>query len=133
MRNHIQTKKSVYLMLHISLLFSSLSGVCSKMASRYTENIFSIPFLFWFGLVFVIMFGYAVIWQQILKRLPLTVAYANKPVTLVWGIIWGSMIFGEKITWNMFAGAAVIFLGIYLVTSDNTAQESNTVKGGGRQ
>ena len=59
------------------------------MASRYTENIFSVPFVFWFGLVFVIMFGYALIWQQILKRMPLTVAYANRPVTLIWGIIWG--------------------------------------------
>ena len=103
-------------MLHISLLFSSLSGVCSKMASRYTGNIFSIEFIFWFGLVFVIMFGYAIIWQQILKRMPLTVAYANRPVTL----IWGALIFGEKVTWNMIAGAAIIFAGIYLVTGEDS-------------
>lgn len=108
-------------MLHISLLFSSLSGVCSKLASRHTDNIISVPFLFWFGLVFVIMFGYAIVWQQILKRMPLTVAYANKPVTLIWGIIWGSLIFGEKITWNMLLGAVVIFGGIYLVTSQGSA------------
>ena len=105
-------------MLHISLLFSSLSGVCSKMASRYTDQIFSFSFIFWFGLVFVIMFAYAIIWQQILKRMPLTVAYANKPVTLIWGIIWGALIFGEKITANMLIGAAVIFAGIYLVTGE---------------
>lgn len=89
------------------------------MASRYTENIFSVPFVFWFGLVFVIMFGYALIWQQILKRMPLTVAYANRPVTLIWGIIWGALIFEEKITWNMIAGAVVIFAGIWLVTGEN--------------
>ena len=106
-------------MLHISLLFSSLSGVCSKMASRYTGNIFSLPFIFWFGLVFVIMFGYALIWQQILRKMPLTVAYANKPVTLIWGILWGYLIFDEKVTWNMVAGALIIFAGIYLVSSDN--------------
>lgn len=88
------------------------------MASRYTENIFSVPFVFWFGLVFVIMFGYALIWQQILKRMPLTVAYANRPVTLIWGIVWGALIFGEKITWNMIAGALVIFAGIWLVTGE---------------
>ena len=96
MRNYLSAKKGTFLLLHISLLFSSLSGVCSKMASRYTDHILSISFLFWFGLVFVIMFGYAIIWQQILKRMPLTVAYANKPVTLIWGIIWGSLIFGEN-------------------------------------
>ena len=78
MRNNDHAlKKSTFLLLHISLLFSSLSGVCSKKASGYTDHIFSLPFIFWFGLVFVIMFGYAIIWQQILKRMPLTVAYAN--------------------------------------------------------
>ena len=121
MSNYRNDKKSLFLLLHISLLFSSLSGVCSKLASGYTDNIFSIPFLFWFGLVFVIMFGYAIIWQQVLKRMPLTIAYANKPVTLIWGIIWGRLIFGEKITWNMLVGACVIFLGIYFVTT----QEEN--------
>ncbi|GAB6105259.1 EamA family transporter [Blautia glucerasea] len=119
MRNDHDSKKSTYLLLHISLLFSSLSGVCSKMASGYTDRIFSLQFIFWFGLVFVIMFGYAVIWQQILKRMPLTVAYANRPVTLIWGIIWGALIFEEKITWNMIVGAVIIFAGIYLVTSEN--------------
>ena len=118
MRNCLTSKKSIFLMLHISLLFSSLSGVCSKMASRYTDHIISFSFIFWFGLVFVIMFAYAIIWQQILKRMPLTVAYANKPVTLIWGIIWGALIFGEKITVNMLIGAAVIFAGIYLVTGE---------------
>ena len=113
MSNHGNIKKGLFLLLHISLLCSSLSGVCSKMASRYTDNIFSLQFIFWF----VIMFGYAIIWQQILKRMPLTVAYANKPVTLIWGIIWGKLIFDEKITWSMILGACIIFAGIYLVTS----------------
>ena len=124
MRNNDHAlKKSTFLLLHISLLFSSLSGVCSKKASGCTDHIFSLPFIFWFGLVFVIMFGYAIIWQQILKRMPLTVAYANRPVTLIWGIVWGALIFGERITWNMIAGAAVIFAGIYLVTSDNAGKD----------
>lgn len=114
-------------MLHISLLFSSLSGVCSKMASWYTDRIFSVQFIGWFGLVFVIMFGYAVIWQQILKRMLLTVAYANRPVTLIWGIIWGALIFGERITWNMILGALVIFAGICLVTGENQEKGGEAV------
>ena len=101
MSNYRNDKKSLFLLLHISLLFSSLSGVCSKLASGYTDNIFSIPFLFWFGLVFVIMFGYAIIWQQVLKRMPLTIAYAN----------------------NMLVGACVIFLGIYFVTTQEEPSE----------
>ncbi len=107
----------VLILLHASLFFSSISGVCSKMAAKQT--FMSLSFIMWYGLVLVIMFGYALIWQQVLKRMPLTVAYANKPVSLIWGMIWGGMIFAEKITWNMIFGAVIIFVGIFLVvTSD---------------
>lgn len=119
MRNPTSVKKTVYLWLHGSLLLSSLSGVCSKMAAKYMEDFFSIPFLVWFGLVFLIMFAYAIIWQQILRRMPLTTAYANKPVTLIWGILWGNLIFGEAVSWNMVLGAAIIFAGIYLVVTND--------------
>ena len=33
---------------------------------------------------------YAAGWQQVIKHLPLTTAYANKAVTVVWGILAGS-------------------------------------------
>ena len=71
----------------------------------------------WYFAVLLIMAVYAVIWQQILKKLPLTVAYANKPVSLIWGMVWGTLIFKETITWNMILGAVIIFAGIYLVVT----------------
>lgn len=108
---------NLFTVLHISLLFSSLSGVASKMAAN--QKFLSLEFCGYYGLVLLIMFVYAFIWQQILKRIPLTVAFANKPVTLIWGMIFGKIIFGEVITWNMLLGAGIIFFGIYLVvTSD---------------
>ncbi len=116
-KEKLKTPFWVFILLHISLLFSSLSGVCSKKAAL--ADFMSLPFFFWYGLVLVIMFGYAVIWQQILKRMPLTVAYANRPVSLVWGMIWGSLLFNERITWNMILGAGIIFIGIFLVVTEN--------------
>ncbi len=118
MSNLKEKKKTpvwVLLLLHVSLLFSSLSGVCSKKAAL--ADFMSLPFFFWYGLVLFIMFGYAVLWQQILKRMPLTVAYANKPVGLIWGMIWGTLLFQERITWNMILGAGIIFVGIFLVVT----------------
>lgn len=105
------------LLLHISLFFSSLSGVCSKMAAN--QKFLSLSFFFYYGLVLAIMFAYAIVWQQILKRMPLTVAYANKPVALVWGMIFGSVFFAEKVTLLMVLGAGIIFAGIFLVVSEN--------------
>ena len=71
----------VFLLLHIGLFVSSLSGVCSKKAALAGE--FS-QMLVWYGMVLALMAAYAVLWQQVLRRMPLTVAYANKPVGLVW-------------------------------------------------
>ena len=116
MKKHFTAKNiGLYITLHLALLFSSLSGVCSKMASRQDGMT---GFVFWYGMVLLIMAGYAIVWQQILKRLPLTVAYANRPVNLMWGMVWGFLFFQEQISWKMVLGAVIIFAGIYLVVSD---------------
>ena len=125
----------VLLLLHGGLLISSLSGVCSKKAAL--SEPFSMGFIFWYGLVLVSMFVYAVLWQQVLKRMDLTSAYANKPVGLIWGMIWGVLLFQETITPRMIVGAAVIFIGIFLVvTSENPSEEKrngNEIGGGSAQ
>ena len=72
-------------------------------------------FIIFYGIVLVILFGYALVWQQLLKKLPLVTAYANKAVTVIWGLLWGTVIFKEKITLFNLLGAALIILGIYVV------------------
>lgn len=72
-------------------------------------------FIIFYGIVLVILFGYALVWQQLLKKLPLVTAYANKAVTVIWGLLWGTIIFKEKITLFNILGAALIILGIYVV------------------
>ena len=104
-------------MLQFTIMISSLSGVCSKMAGN--QKFLSLGFILWFAAVIFLMGVHAVIWQQILKRMPLTVAYANRSIALIWGMIWGAWIFHEKITYNMIIGAVIIGAGIYLVVSDH--------------
>ena len=50
--------------------------------------------------------------------MPLTAAYANKSVSLVWGIVWGAAIFHESVTIGKIAGAALIIMGIVLYSTD---------------
>ena len=103
--------------LQFTIMVSSLSSVCSKMAGK--QEFLSMAFILWFAGVILLLGIHAVIWQQILKRMPLTVAYANRSISLIWGMIWGAWIFSEKITVNMIIGAVIIGAGIYLVVSDN--------------
>lgn len=98
--------------LHILLFVYSFSGFFSKNAAR--QPFMSFEFCAFYAGMLAIMVIYAVGWQQILKHLPLTLAFANKAVTVVWGIVWGAVFFGEAITWPMILGAAIVMAGLVL-------------------
>ena len=60
---------------------------------------------------------YAICWQQLIKKIPLNVAYANKAVTLIWGMVWGAAVFKEQITPSNIIGAVVVLAGVILMVS----------------
>lgn len=104
-----------YIILHIILLIYSLSGICSKTASG--KEFLSFEFCLFYGLVIFIMGVYALLWQQVIKQIPLNVAYANKAITLVWGMTWGAIVFKEQITPTNIIGVAVVLAGVLLVVT----------------
>lgn len=106
-----------YALLHIVLFLYSLGAIFSKVASR--QEFLSWRFIMAYGMVLVIMFAYAIVWQQVLKKIDLTVAFANKAIVIAWGIIWGAVLFKEQITWNMIVGAVIIIIGIWMVVREN--------------
>ena len=99
-------------LLHILLIIMSFGGVCSKFAAG--EPFLSFKFCLFYGCLIAILGVYAIGWQQVIKRLPLTVAYANKAIGVVWGMIWGLVFFGEAITPKRIIGAAIVITGIVL-------------------
>ncbi len=111
-------KLTPYIFLHIELFLFSLGGICAKLASQH--DFLSFLFMFFYGLVILNLGVYAVVWQQIIKKLPLNTAYSNKAVTVVWGILWGYLFFQEHISWNMIMGSVIVIIGIIIVVkSDN--------------
>lgn len=112
-----KTTWKVILCLHLILFLYSLESVCSKMAAA--QEMFSFKFFLFYGLVLFFLFFYALAWQRILKYMPLTVAYANKGITIIWGMIWGAVLFGEQITLKTIIGGVIILVGIYMVVTNN--------------
>jgi len=98
--------------LHLLLMVYSMSGICSKKAAG--EAFLSLPFCLYYGGVILLLVVYAIGWQQIIKRLPLTTAFANKAVTVIWGIIWGAVFFQEPVTIGKVIGALMIIAGVVL-------------------
>lgn len=115
--SEFKVKYKDYILLHIVLLLYSVCGIFSKLASD--EKFLSLEFLFFYSIVIVILFVYAILWQQILKKMSLTTAYLNKSIVVIWGIVWGGIFFKEKITINMIIGAIIIMFGILIVVSDD--------------
>ena len=104
------------LMLQAVFLIYSGSSVVAKFASN--EELFSLPFILFYGLDVVILGIYALLWQEGIKKFELSVAYANKAVTLLWALIWGIFIFHEKITVFKTAGILLVMAGVFFLNSE---------------
>lgn len=131
MKKRINKSAIVLIALHVLLLFYSLSGIFSKNAAY--QPFLSVLFILLYGGMLAVLFIYAIGWQQIIKRLPLTVAFANKAITVVWGMVWGVLFFGEQINIQMIIGAALVIAGIVWysiedgkLTTNSQVQINNT-------
>lgn len=111
-----KTNVKTIVCLHLLLMVFSALGVCSKIAAG--QPFLSFKFILFYGVVIFNLGIYAICWQQIIKRMPLVVAFANKAVTVVWGIVWGRLFFGETVTVAKLIGAMVIICGILLVVTE---------------
>lgn len=112
------TKERVkyYILLHIVLVLYSMGGICSKLAAEQT--FLSFKFILFYGILLLNLAVYALLWQQILKRLPLVTAYANKAVTVIWGMLWGYLFFQEQIRLQQILGGLIIIAGVYFVVTE---------------
>lgn len=72
---------------------------------------------------FVILAVYAVLWQQMIKRFELSVAYANRSMAVVWSMVWAVIFFHNTITLQNIAGVLLVVIGTILVNSENAKEK----------
>ena len=96
----------------INMLYACV-GICTKMAAMQAP--FSWPYLLWFGGAVAIIGAYAILWQQILKRIELSTAYMFKGTTLIFTMLIAALLFGEAITVPNILGSLIIITGIILL------------------
>ena len=120
----------IWVVLHVMLAIYALSNVCSKFAAK--EELLSFRFCLFYGFMILLLCIYAIGWQQIIKRMPLTQAYANKAISVIWACIFGILFFQEKITWGKVFGGLLTFAGVVLFAlseeTTNTVNSSNEHK-----
>lgn len=105
-------KIKLFSLLHLLLMLYSSGGIFSKLAGA--EPFLSWGFCIFYGIVIVLLGIYAIGWQQIIKRMPLTTAFANKAVTIVWGLVWGIVFYQEALTPGKLIGCLLVMSGVVL-------------------
>lgn len=102
---------NIVLLLGVNLLYALVSLMAATVARL---PLFSLLFLLGVGGVFVLFGLYAIVWQQLLKRLPLSLAYMFKGTSLLFVLLLSALFLDDAITWQNLVGAALIIVGIVL-------------------
>lgn len=106
--------KNVLLLQGVVIIYT-VSSVMSKMASASGGS--AARFLFFFGMEFVMLGIYAVLWQQMIKRFELSVAYANRSMAVAWSMVWASVFFHDEITVQNIMGVLLVVAGIVIINT----------------
>ena len=109
------------LFLQGAVIIYSLSTVAGKLASEHP--FLSFKYCLFFGLEFVILAVYAIIWQQLIKKFQISIASANKSVTLLWSMLWNFILFSTGITPWKVAGVIMVIVGVVIMNMDDAGKE----------
>lgn len=106
---HYLKLKSIILILFAFLLYST-TAVFSKFASKH--DLFSFHYLLFFSFLVIGLGIYAILWQIILKKTPLNIAFMFKSSTIIFGLLFSYFLFEENVTLPNIIGGIIIIIGM---------------------
>lgn len=106
--------KQIVLLQAIIVIYT-ISSIMAKFASA-GETLEKV--VLFFGLDLLFLGIYAICWQQMIKIFPLSVAYANRAMALLWSAVWAKIIFGEHISVQQMIGIALVIVGTMVINTD---------------
>lgn len=116
MKNKVSKKIKILVCLQCIVILYTLSGVMAKFASGH--SFLSTDFLLFYCIEILILAFYAIFWQQIIKHVDLSIAYANRSIALLWSMIWAIIFFQETVTIKNIIGVIVVIIGTTIVNKE---------------
>ena len=104
------------LFLCITIAIYSLSDLLSKLASE-CDFLSDLYVVYLSGAVLVLVL-YALLWQMVLKRIPLNKAYMFRSLGVVYGLGIAFLVFHENITWLNIWGSTLVLSGLLILLSE---------------
>lgn len=107
-----------FLLLHGTLLLYAMVSAFAKLAGNHLAAEDFTPAVIFLILEVLALGLYSILWQQVLKRMPLHFAFANKGICTLWTALIGILFFAEKLTTGKVIGLCVVLFGVVLVVTD---------------
>lgn len=114
--------KDIVLLQGVIIIYT-ISSVMSKKASASGGDL--LRFLFFFGMEFVVLGVYAILWQQMLKRFELSVAYTNRSMAVVWSMVWAVVFFHDMITVQNIVGIVLVVAGTLIINTGTEVERDD--------
>ncbi len=115
------TWKHVAILQAVVVIYS-IASMMAKFASG--QPVESLRFWIFFGLDVFFLGVYAILWQQMIKRFELSVAYTNRAMALLWSVVWSVVVFHEQLTLLKAAGVLLVMAGTIIVNLDEAKEEA---------
>ncbi len=101
-----------YIILILAIGIYSSVGMFTRFAAEYA--FFSWQYILWVLCAMIVLGVYAVIWQQILCKMNVGVAYVFRGLAILFSLLISHFVFAESITVNNMIGAVFIMSGIVM-------------------
>lgn len=114
-KNKINIKDIIF--LNLIILYYPFISIIAEIASGY--ELMSSSFIKFYILEIIAIGIYAVLWQRAIKKFPLSLAYSNKAIVIIYNMFWAYILFKEQITLNNIIGSVIILIGTWVVVRDD--------------
>lgn len=118
-------KLKTIIKLQAVVVIYTFASIFSKLASG--EEFLSGKFILFLGFELFMLFLYALLWQQVIKKTELSVAYANREMYLLWSLLWAIVFFHNDVTPTNIIGCLLVIAGTLVITGDDRKAEEDGV------
>lgn len=112
-------------LLQLIVIIYTFNSIIGKFSADMQVEFLSFKFIAFYAAEVAVLGVYAILWQQMIKKFDLSVAYANRAMTLLWSGLWAVIIFHETLTWKNILGILFVIAGTIVVNLDSLDKSGN--------
>ena len=107
------------ILLQLIVIIYTINSIIGKLSAG--EEFMSMRFILFYVAEVGVLGIYALLWQQMIKRFDLSIAYANRAMALIWSAVWAVVIFHENLSIKNIIGILLVIAGTVVVNTEETS------------